>query len=499
VCDEPIFRAAAALGCSSAIQKLLDVGVEKDATDEKAGNPLHHLNPSSDLQCIQQLGSLFSLAERRKKDLITPFEQMCLSLLVEEDSRVEMCYNIPIGLLPVGVFSEPHQASPVWSFLCLKVVPQATEDYSEKAWVRKLVADLLDRGVSELYEEENDTSALLPFISDLVEVGSSELEIWIEDAKEGQITDYFATFENWKWISETTARVTKDTKFQANVAAEPSLIQLLSEAIIHEDLDMVGLLLEIGVDCHSRVAGLSPFELACLPNTPENIEIFDLLLERTNTSHSSQGNPVFSGYGPLHLTAGVGSWPDGGSVKKLQRLLEAGAGPDSPLVTWSPLGYHILQDSIDTAETLIEAGADIWSSVPGLYDGPLAAMAGGHLSLLFKMAEHTTAKGLVPQWDRICTVTIGDRDVSGINALHLAAASDRVECLELYLNRGLLPDLEARDDRQETPVHYAVRFGNVSVLELLKNHGADINSSSASGEPRYTWRCGGSIWMQSRP
>ncbi|KAJ4203126.1 hypothetical protein NW759_015232 [Fusarium solani] len=279
----------------------------------------------------------------------------------------------------------------------------------------------------------------------------------IEDAKEGQITDYFATFGNWKWISETTARLTKDTKFQANVAAEPSLIQLL-------------------------VAGLSPFELACLPNTPENIEIFDLLLEHTNMSHFSKGNPVFSGYSPLHLTAGVGSWPDGGSVKKLQRLLEAGAGPDSPLVTWSPLGYHILQDSTDTAETLIEAGADIWSSVPGLYDGPLAAMAGGHLSLLFKMAEYTTAKGLVPQWDRTCTVTIGDRDVSGINALHLAAASDRVECLELYLNRGLLTDLEARDDRQETPVHYAVRFGNVSVLERLKNHGADINSSSASGE-----------------
>ncbi|KAJ3467878.1 hypothetical protein MRS44_005442 [Fusarium solani] len=256
----------------------------------------------------------------------------------------------------------------------------------------------------------------------------------IEDAKEGQITDYFATFGNWKWISETTARLTKDTKFQANVAAEPSLIQLLYEAIIHEDLDM-------------------------------NIEIFDLLLEHTNMSHFSKGNPVFSGYSPLHLTAGVGSWPDGGSVKKLQRLLEAGAGPDSPLVTWSPLGYHILQDSTDTAETLIEAGADIWSSVPGLYDGPLAAMAGGHLSLLFKMAEYTTAKGLVPQWDRTCTVTIGDRDVSGINALHLAAASDR-----------------ARDDRQETPVHYAVRFGNVSVLERLKNHGADINSSSASGE-----------------
>ncbi|RSL46666.1 hypothetical protein CEP54_013734 [Fusarium duplospermum] len=98
------------------------------------------------------------------------------------------------------------------------------------------------------------------------------------------------------------------------------------------------------------------------------------------------------------------------------------------------------------------------------------------------MAEHATAKGLVPQWDRTCTVKIGDRDVSGINALHIAAGLDRVECLELYLNRGLLTDLEARDDRQETPVHHAALFGHVSVLELLKNHGADINSRSASGE-----------------
>ncbi|RSL96101.1 hypothetical protein CEP52_011687 [Fusarium oligoseptatum] len=482
VCNEPIFRAAAALGCSSVIQKLLDVGVEKDAPDEKEGNPLHHLNPFSDLKCIQQLGSLFSLAERRKEDLRTPFELMCLSLLCEEDSRVGMCCNLLIGLLPVGVFSEPHQASPVWSFVCFEVVPRAMWAYMEKAWIRKLVADLLDRGVSELYEEENDTSALLPFISHLVKTGSLKLESWIEDAKKTRITAYLATLRDWKWISETTARLTKDTKFQANVAAEPSLIQLLSEAIIHEDLDLVALLLEIGVDCHSRGAELSPFELACLPNTPENIEVFDLLLEHTNTSHFSRENPVFSGYGPLHFTAGVGPWPDGGSVKKLQRLLEAGAGPDSPLLPWSPLAYHILQHSIDTAEILIEAGADIWSSVPGFYDGPLAAMAGGHLSLLSKMAEHTTAKGLVPHWDHTCTVEIGDRDVSGINALHLAAAWGRVECLELYLDRGLLTDLEARDDRQETPVHYAARFGHVSVLELLKNHGADINSSSASGE-----------------
>ncbi|RSL75369.1 hypothetical protein CEP51_010926 [Fusarium floridanum] len=482
VCDKPIFRAAAALGCSSVIQKLLDVGVEKDAPDEKSGNPLHHLSPSSDLQCIQQLGSLFSLAERRKEDMRTPFEKMCLSFLGEKDSRVRKCYNLLIGLLPVGVFSEPHQASPVWSFLCLEAVPRTMRHYRKKAWVRKLVTELLDRGVSELYEEENDTSALLPFISNLVEWGPSKVISWIRDAEEGRITDYFATFRGWEWFSETTARLTKDTKFQANVAAEPSLIQLLSEAIIHEDLDLVGLLLEIGVDCHSRVAGLSPFELACLPNTPENIEIFDLLLEHTNSSHLSQGNPVLYGYGPLHLTAGVGSWPNGGSVKKLQRLLEAGAGPDSPLLPWSPLAYHISQHSIDTAETLIEAGADIWSSVPGCFDGPLAAMTGGHLPLLSKMAEHATAKGLVPQWDRTCTVIVGDRNVSGINALHLAALLDRVECLELYLNRGLLTDLEARDDRQETPVHLAARFGHVSVLELLKNHGADINSSSASGE-----------------
>lgn len=54
------------------------------------------------------------------------------------------------------------------------------------------------------------------------------------------------------------------------------------------------------------------------------MEIFDLLLEHTNTSYFSQWNPGLFGYGPLHLTAGVG-------VKKLQCLLEAGADPGSPL------------------------------------------------------------------------------------------------------------------------------------------------------------------------
>lgn len=109
-------------------------------------------------------------------------------------------------------------------------------------------------------------------------------------------------------------------------------------------------------------------------------------------------------------------------------------------------------------------------------------MERGHQSLLFKMVEHTTAKGLVPQWGGTCKVTIDGRVLSGMNALHLGAAFNQVEWLEFYLKRGLLTDLEARDDRQETPVHYAARFGHLSVLELLKNHGADINSISASGD-----------------
>ncbi|KAJ4315055.1 hypothetical protein N0V84_008567 [Fusarium piperis] len=199
----------------------------------------------------------------------------------------------------------------------------------------------------------------------------------------------------------------------------------------------------------------------------------------------AEGTEGHGGCGPLHFIAGgpgekevegdeaARSW-------KLSRLLQAGVDPNSPLsASWgSPLAYHVRNGAINTAEMLLEAGADPWARGPSSFDAPLEAICHGHHPTLTKIA---TADHLSPCWDRTWVATINEEEFAGGNALHLAAIYGNTQSLELYLNLGLLLDLDCRDNDLRTPMHCAAQFGRSSTVKWLQAHGGNIDARSRNG------------------
>lgn len=61
----------------------------------------------------------------------------------------------------------------------------------------------------------------------------------------------------------------------------------------------------------------------------------------------------------------------------------------------------------------------------------------------------------------------------GMNAVHIAAAHDRVAILEKFLARGV--DVEVNDNDGCPPLWHAAYDGLIASCRLLMKHGADPN------------------------
>lgn len=470
---ESIFRAAAKFGSSEVIQKLIDIGVELDGTDDSTGNPLHFLCANPSAECINILVGLFPLHQRRPKDDKTPFELILSRGVTKEDGLHKDAWEALFS--DASKYSTPYEASILWSFICSNLMPSAVSLSHDLTWLRDLIFFLLQQGVPNLYEEHSKTSAIVPFLSWVF----WDLKNRIPMFTNGVRADRYII--HWTWISEILLQLVKETKFWANVAAEPIMVALLSESIMHRDSSMIALLLESGVDVHARVEQLSPLELACFPLVRLTDADFELLAMHCTAEKIVQGNEAFQGHGAIHFTAVHGIVST--SVSKLKHLLQTGVDVNLPMAgnCEPPLLHHISCNSLETVDLLLDFGANPWTTGRDSLDAPLRAVASGNVSLLAKIAAVSQEKGSSTAWNRTWRLLLDRRLFSGGNALHLAACFGQIDCLSFYLDQGLVCNLESTDDDLETPMHYASRFGMASVVELLHRHGGNVNATSRHG------------------
>ncbi|KAJ4200222.1 hypothetical protein NW767_007743 [Fusarium falciforme] len=470
-----IYRAAAEMGSVEIVQHLLDVGIELDGMDDITGSPLHYLSTGATIECIQILKDLFPLDQRRKEDLRAPLESLLLRAMEEHTALGHKALET---MLPDAARSNSKEASSLWSFLGFEVTKSVMgairpPGYVTDARLKDYASAFITLGIMAKYEEEKEESGLLPFMSAVAsEITSIYKRAW---EVSGQPQRYF----NWGSISDTMQHVMGQSRHWDSAVGKPGATRLLSLAILHDDVEMVSLLIDKGVDMHSKLDELSPFEFACFPNVPIGTRSFALLLKHTSPEKISHGNGSFEGCGPLHFCAGWnGPTPD--CDWKLKQMLGAGVDPNLPwpIDDQSPLAHHIFRDCIATANILLDAGADPWARGSHPFDAALEAVRGDHLSILKKIAELDHES---PCWDRTW-VGIGDQQgFSGGNALHLAAMNGNTECLEFYLDQGLLSDLEYHDDELETPMHYAARFDHFSTIEWLEGREGNINARNRDG------------------
>ncbi|KAJ3538616.1 hypothetical protein NM208_g5829 [Fusarium decemcellulare] len=457
-----IFREATSQGSSAVIQTLLEAGVELDGMDTYSGNPLHFLTKDTDLDCVLMLKRVFPLNERRQKDNRTPAELM-LDQSLKDEVRQEK--DIFTALLPVTALSDAGEASALWSFACSTTVPAAMNatDRSLTDWIRCLFDTLMERGIARLYEEGTNRPAVLPFasaIDDRVGLTYVQPQYYIKIPK----------LSMWHWLSDAVQGMGKITNCWAH---ERPLVRLLSAAIHHDDSGMISLLISNGIDMHSKVDALSPLDCACFPNVEIGEQGFDLLVAHARPEQIALG---------MHYTAGL-TRQGNGSMAKLKRLLQTGIDYNLPMSQeyGPPLVHHINQGALNTAQVLLDAGADPWARGTFPFDAALSAVKTGHVSMLTKIAAMAHSNGRPQHWSQTWTEEINGKYYVGGNALHLAALGGRTECLEFYLDRKLLRDLEAFDRDLETPMHYAARSNSSSVIRLLRARGGNVDAKNRFG------------------
>ncbi|KAH7127964.1 hypothetical protein B0J13DRAFT_530646 [Dactylonectria estremocensis] len=483
---QPLFQEAARLGSSDVVQKLLDLNVDTGGMDSNEGNPLHYLNPESSLECVQLLKDLFPVNQRRGRDQQIPLETVLLRAV---ELEVALHQDVFIALLPVAgaTLFDPVEMISGWSFLCSEIVPKcllepvsrpefllSTNVSGKFSWLRDAFFSLIRHGALKLFEEENQRSALRPFVAQITQqtpVRQNQL------LKSRQKIPHLI---HWESITEIVAEIAKETRCLATAEIEACLTHLLSESVIHDDEEMTNLLLKNGVNIHLRIDQISPLDLACFPDVQISQAHFDQLLAHANAEQFSQGIRSLGGRGPLHFTA-RSTFMDG-NIFKLRRLLQSGADINLPLSYQygSPLAYHISQDSVTTAEMLIDLEADPWATGSHFFDATNHAIMKQNLALLKKIMTTKRARDSPERWAQPCSINIGGRTRRTGSRLHLAAATGLL-AVRFYINEGLLTDLEVTDDNLETPMHYAARFKNHSAIEFLKERGGNIDATCRRG------------------
>ena len=223
--------------------------------------------------------------------------------------------------------------------------------------------------------------------------------------------------------------------------------------------------------------GMSPLVLATVRGWPS---VAHILLE-----HGADPNAAGSGYTALHWAAG--SWET--------ELTTASITPTGTN-EWTRVA-GLTDGKLDLVRTLLEHGADpnariqqTPSRVGSSKNPPLAELEGASPFLLAALA----GEGEVMRLLAAHGADLGLMTTSNGTPLMAAAGLGRVmgevsvpdsrvlEATKVLVELGALGDIDAVDILGNTALHYAAYFKRTRIVQLLADHGADLDISNKYGE-----------------
>lgn len=335
------------------------------------------------------------------------------------------------------------------------VLPNSSETMSKQAAVKKGVSQELQCRVRDIVDALDDEGRWLrdEMIYSDVFVRNAHLlcnyleAVGYDRKEEGKLFDPGADVsENngWKqeWTVLTKNRRSKQKKIRDLIQARLTSISI-HEAASKGNLASVRALLKEGVDVNVRSkAGDTPLELALSQNRKDIVE---LLIEN--------GADV-----SLHTAARLGL------LEKLKELIQEGT--DINMVDPSgltALHYAARQGHTEIVEFLLENNANVDA----------------------KNKAGQTPIDIVEARNRKEIVELLIKNGATVSSIHIVAGVGNLARLRAFLENGV--DINAADNMDRTPLHYAAQSGQRDMAEFLITHGADMNAKDAWGRTPLHW------------
>ena len=271
----------------------------------------------------------------------------------------------------------------------------------------------------------------------------------------------------------------------------------LHVACYNQNLRIVKMLLQFGASIDKESTSvINPLHLACQVNTRANV--LNRLFQNCAKVYFSQENYIAS----LHAAYKANN------AELVSFLLDEGVSPnvlDEHNMT--PLHYACQAATVDVARLLLESGASV-SSVTKEGSTPLhlacqtlKVSTPELVKLLLRYgasANATDELGMTPLHHACLSssphvvellILRGGADTEaatteGWRPLHLACRRRHnvTTTVRMLLDRGVRVDVTTTTAQRETPLHVTCQRGSWDVLEVLLEHGANVNATTSNGQ-----------------
>ncbi|KAL8294727.1 hypothetical protein RB600_000601 [Gaeumannomyces tritici] len=372
-------------------------------------------------------------------------------------------------LAPSVVRSKDKEGRTFWERFCYNVIAAYCHKFREG---QSVAVDAICRiseaaGMSEaikFHEEQTQITAFVPLVK----------AVWTT-------SKYIPS-----WFSVPCLAVLLNTASLGAAGTDESVVLTLKWAILGGKSRLVELLLERGASVHAPARGHSVLE---------EFHKYDVVMFQVVLQHAEKAklNTLDKhGRAPIHYLVCESEANDGrgggaaGRPAKISALAKAGA--DVNRLTddrMSPVILAAMKSNQESANALLDLGADTSIRLPDGLDISLAAASRGCVLILRKlMSLGFPAR----DWVRRFSITVSlakevwkKRIYQGCHALHIAALNCQVGSLRFYLEEHLIPVGDPCFDHKMTALHFAAIGGASDAIRYLVAQGADINAPDVTG------------------
>ncbi|KAK7414443.1 hypothetical protein QQX98_006722 [Neonectria punicea] len=267
------------------------------------------------------------------------------------------------------------------------------------------------------------------------------------------------------------------------------MLHFFKYAIMDRNLDMVRLLLEYNVSVHNRLhEAESPIEYACSSPIARYIcdaevgrTMFQELLDHCDRDKLNEFSTREKPLGLLHNLAT--SKNATGMLWLVKALVQHGVNVNaiSPGAKGlSVLAYHLHKLSFQSADLLLELGADPTAGGcrPGSPTALQVAIQTRNVDFLKRLLNHTLENCSIMNWGKPMDIVAAHSrttiTLKGANALHVASLNYDPACLNFFLDNKLIHVETSKSLEGWTPLHVSSARGSVETTKLLLSHGFDL-------------------------